>query len=115
HERRDSGTAGPFETEKPGRQARIIAQRGAGRSNGPFDQGFQPSYSVEQSDQHGQDRVRPVQAEQERCLYGSSSVPCSCRLRRSSCCLRHPYGVKPRGLYTLSTVITSNTSKPTPG
>src|SRR6266542_3276289 len=34
---------------------------------------------------------------------------------RSSCCLRHPYGVRPRGLYTLSTSITSNTSRPTRG
>ena len=33
---------------------------------------------------------------------------------RSSCCFRHPYGVRPRGLYTFSTVITSSTSRPTP-
>src|SRR5919107_1531870 len=36
-------------------------------------------------------------------------------LRSSSCCLRHPYGVMPRGLYTFRTWITSNTTRPSPG
>ena len=31
-----------------------------------------------------------------RCIYGCDTVRCSC-------CLRHPYGVMPRGLYTFST------------
>ena len=43
-----------------------------------------------------------------RCIYDRETV-------RSSCCLRHPYRVMPRGLYTFSAVITSNTSRPTPG
>lgn len=42
----------------------------------------------------------------------TSALRCSCRFRRSSCCLRHPYGVILCGLYTFSTRITSNTSVP---
>jgi len=37
-----------------------------------------------------------------------------CALVRRSCCLRHPYRVMPRGLYTDSIVVTSNTSRPPP-
>ena len=36
-------------------------------------------------------------------------------LRNSSCCLRHPYWVTPRGLYIFSINITSNTTRPSPG
>ena len=42
-----------------------------------------------------------------RCVYGYDSLRCST-------CLRHPYGVKPCGLYTDSVVATSNSSRPTP-
>ena len=41
------------------------------------------------------------------CIYGCDTLRCSC-------CLRHPYGVMPRGLYTDSVVVTSNTSRPPP-
>jgi len=52
------------------------------------------------------------------CGARSAGRPAEARrtgLSRSSRCLRHPYRVKPRGLYTLSTAIPSRTTRPAPG
>ena len=47
--------------------------------------------------------VRRSRSSSSRCIYG-------CAIVRCLCCLRHPYRVMPRGLYTANTVATSNTS-----
>lgn len=37
-----------------------------------------------------------LEVERSRGVYATGAVRCSCRLRRSSCCLRHPYRVMPQ-------------------
>ena len=44
-------------------------------------------------------------ASSSRCIYGCNALRCPS-------CLRHPYRVMPRGLYTFSTRITTNTTVP---
>ncbi len=74
---------------------------------------------VEQSDQQGQKRVRSVEAEQESLYHRCDTVRCSCCLLR---CNPYAYAARaayaartgswPPGLYTDSTVVTSNTPVP---
>lgn len=57
------------------------------------------------------------QYEQDR--YHAMHDPSVCNRRHMgqrpvACCFRRPYGVTPRGLYTASTVVTNNTTRPPP-
>ena len=56
-------------------------------------------------------RPRGNEEQQQR---DADARPHGCDTVRGSCCLRHPYRVMPRGLYTLSTAVTSNTTRPPP-
>ena len=67
-----------------------------------------PSFALLRRDHLSKVRTGFARTEpgRSRCIYG-------CDISRS-CCLRHPYGVMPRGLYTENAVARSNATNAAP-